>query len=138
MKIKKRISVSLVILSVLILLFIYIFKPYFLVNDLTEKYGSEFLELYGENGFYNDIEYLKVFQYRDEKADIYCLDNDRLEKELRSLGNDYAVVLYIEENHSSASLFIFCDENGQWKLLNWNLIWSASGTADGYMWPYYF
>lgn len=64
----------------------YLFVPYFRVNNLTKKYGSEFQELYSENGFYSDIEYLKVFQYRDEKVNIQ----------------------------------------------------SASGTADRFMWPYYF
>ena len=125
-------------MTVSILFFTFLFIPYFKISDLTEKYGTEFEELYSENGFYNAIEYLKIIQYRNEKVDIYYLDNDKLKKELSDLNNNYAVVLYVEENHSSASLFIFYDENGQWKLVNWNSIWSISGTADGFMWPYYF
>lgn len=123
---------------IIILLIVCLFIPYFVANDLTKKYGAEFSNLYSENGFYSNIEYLRVLQYRDKKVNIYYLDNDRLKKELTSLGNDYAVVLYIEENHSSASIFIFYDDEGQWKLSNWNLIWSTSGSADGFMWPYYF
>lgn len=125
-------------ITVFVLVFIYLLIPYFMIHNLTKKYGSEFTELYRENGFYNDIEYLKIIQYRDEKADFYYSDNDKIKKELDSLDNDYAVVLYVEENHNSASLFIFSDEDGQWKLSNWHLIWSYSGTADGFLWPYYF
>lgn len=129
----------LVIFGIIItLLIVCLFIPYFVAEDLTKKYGAEFSNLYSENGFYSNIEYLRVLQYRDKKVNFYYLDNDRLKKELTSLSNDYAVVLYIEENHSSASLFIFYDEGGQWKLSNWNLIWSTSGSADGFMWPYYF
>lgn len=128
-----------VYVAIIIALFlIYLAVPYFQAGHLTKKYGTEFLDLYSENGFYDNIEYLKVFQYRDEKTNLYYLDDDRLKEELRDLGRDYAVVLYVEENHSSASLFIFYDEDGQWKLSSWNLIWSTSGTADGFMWPYYY
>ncbi len=133
---RKKLLVFLGVIMVLLLFFL--LKPYVTVNHLTQKYGSEFSGLYGENGFYSDIEYLKVLQYRDEKADIYYLDNAALKRELDNLGQEYAVVLYVEENHNSASLFIFYDENGRWELLNWNTIWSFSGTADGFMFPCYF
>lgn len=136
--IKSKKALFLVLAIVIPLFLIYLFVPYIRVDNLTKKYGSGFEELYNENGFYSGIEYLKVFQYQDEKVNIYGLDDDRLKKELSNLGNDYAVVLYIEENHSSASLFTFYDENGKWKLLEWNTIWSYGGTADGFMWPYYF
>lgn len=136
---KKKKTIIFSTITILILaVVLYFLMPYFKVHNLTKKYGSEFQELYGENGFYNDIEYLKVFQYRNEKSDIYYFGNDKLKKELGNLDSNYAVVLYVEENHSSASFFVFYDENGQWKLLNWNLLWSVSGTADGFIWPYYF
>lgn len=129
----------LIIFIIIIILFlIYLMIPYFTINKLTIKYGSEFLSLYSENGFYEDIEYLKVLQYRDEKAKMYYMDDDRLKKELSGLDDNYAAVLYIEENHSSASVFIFDDVNGEWRLSGWYLIWSVSGTADGFIWPYYF
>lgn len=134
----KRQKAFIAVVIIITLLIVCLFIPYFVADNLTKKYGEEFSNLYSENGFYSNIEYLRVLQYRDKKVNIYYLDNDRLKKELTSLSNDYAVVLYIEENHSSASLFIFYDEGGQWKLSNWNLIWSTSGSADGFMWPYYF
>ncbi len=135
-KIKKGLVIF--IIFVLMLLFIYFIVPYFAINKLTAKYGSEFADLYSENGFYDDIEYLKVLQYRDERADIYYLTDDRLKNKLSSLDDDHAAILYIEENHSSASIFIFGDVNGEWKFEGWDLIRSFSGTAEGVMWPYYF
>ena len=116
---------------------LFIFRPYYSVNSLTKKYADEFSELYRDNGFYEDIEYLKVFKYRNEEVNIQCLNNKKLKNRLNNLNDDYAVVLYIEKNHSSASLFIFYDVDGQWELLDWYLVWSYSGTADGFMWPYY-
>ena len=133
---KKKFLVFLGVITILLLLFL--LKPYVMVHHLTKEYGSEFCELYSENGFYSDIEYLKVFQYRDKKADIYYLGNTGLKKELSNLTQEYAVVLYVEENHSSASIFIFYDENGQWKLVSWSTVWSSFGTADGFMFPCYF
>ncbi len=65
------------------------------------------------------------------------MSNEKLKNTLDNLNDDYAVVLYVEENHSSSSLYIFYDEDGQWKLLDWYLVWSNSGTADGFMWPCY-
>ena len=130
---KKVLIVSILLLIVAL----FIFRPYYSVNSLTKKYADEFLELYRDNGFYEDIEYFKVFKYRNEEVNIQCLNNKKLKNRLNNLNDDYAVVLYIEENHSSASLFIFYDVDGQWELLDWYLVWSYSGTADGFMWPYY-
>lgn len=69
-----------IVFIILVPVLIYFLVPYFKVNSLTAKYGAEFSSLYSENGFYEDIEYLKVFQYRDEKVDMVYLDDDRLKK----------------------------------------------------------
>lgn len=134
---KKHGKKWMIVFIILVPVLIYLLVPYFKVNSLTAKYGAEFSSLYSENGFYEDIEYLKVFQYRDEKVDMVYLDDDRLKKELDILDDDYAVVLYVEENHSSVALFIFCDANGKWELSEWDIVRSFSGTADGFMWPCY-
>lgn len=76
----------LVIFGIIItLLIVCLFIPYFVANNLTKRYGAEFLNLYSENGFYSNVEYLKVLQYRDKKANIYYLNNDRLKEELTSI-----------------------------------------------------
>lgn len=134
---RMRKKYKIVFIISIILLILLIFRPYYSVNSLTKKYASEFSELYRDNGFYEDIEYFKVLKYRNEQVDIKCLSNEKLKNTLDNLNDDYAVVLYVEENHSSSSLYIFYDEDGQWKLLDWYLVWSNSGTADGFMWPYY-
>lgn len=132
-------SKKIVMISVIFLLLFltYLFTPYVMVDVLTAKHGAEFSALYSVNGFYHDIEYLKVFQYRDEKVDLAYLDKNGLRRELEVLNDDCAVVLYIEENHSSAALFIFHDEDGKWELSSWDVVWSHSGAADGFIWPYY-
>lgn len=122
---------------VILSLIIYLLLPYYRVQYLTKKYGFEFLNLFSENGFYNNIEYLRVFKYRDENVNIFYLDSDELKTKINNLDDNYAVVLYVEENHNSASLFIFYDEEDQWELSSWVLIWSWSGSADGFMWPCY-
>lgn len=72
-------------------------RPYYSVNSLTKKYADEFSELYRDNGFYEDIEYFKVFKYRNEEVNIQCLNNKKLKNRLNNLNDDYAVVLYIEK-----------------------------------------
>lgn len=134
---RKKNKIVFIIFIIILIVILFIFRSYYSVNSLTKKYGSEFSELYRENGFYEDIEYFKVFKYRNEEVDIRCLNNKKLKNVLDNLNDDYAVVLYVEENHSSASLFIFFDEDDQWNLLDWYLVWSYSGSADGFMWPYY-
>ena len=133
-KIKKAI---LLLVIVIILIIIYLSIPYFMIERLTQKYGVEFENLYSKNGFYDGIEYLRVLQYKEEKVDIYYLDDDYLREELKNLDDKYAVILYVEENHSSEAVYIFEDKNGQWEMVEWNLIWSFSGSADTFMWPYY-
>ncbi|MBR1702883.1 MAG: hypothetical protein IJ716_13200 [Lachnospiraceae bacterium] len=130
-------TIVLFIIILMLSIVCYLSIPYFKIQKLTQKYGAEFENLYGENGFYDGIEYLKILQYRDEKADIYYLEDDHLREELKNLDDKYAVVLYVEENHSSEAVYIFEDKGGQWKMVEWNLIWSYSGSADSFMWPYY-
>ena len=137
MRMRKKYKIVFIISIILLILILLIFRPYYSVNSLTKKYASEFSELYRDNGFYEGIEYFKVLKYRNEQVVIKCLSNEKLKNTLDNLNDDYAVVLYVEENHSSSSLYIFYDEDGQWKLLDWYLVWSNSGTADGFMWPYY-
>lgn len=134
---RKNKKIVIIILVIVLIAALFIFKPYYSVYRLTQKYGSEFSKLYRANGFYEDIKYFKVFKYRNEEVGIRCLNNKKLKDVLGKLNDDYAVVLYVEENHSSASLFIFLEKDCKWELLDWYLVWSYSGSADGFMWPYY-
>ena len=122
---KKVLIVSILLLIVAL----FIFRPYYSVNSLTKKYADEFSELYRDNGFYEDIEYFKVFKYRNEEVNIQCLNNKKLKNRLNNL-ND-ASCGWAEQKASCLRTI------GQWELLDWYLVWSYSGTADSFMWPYY-
>ena len=136
-KIKKKRIFWIFVIILVVSLTAYLIRPYIQVERLTKKYGSEFEDRYVENGFYDEIEYMKVFKYREESAGISYIGINGLKDRLMNLGDDYAVVLYVEKNHSSASLYVFRDEDSRWDFLEWNLVWSYSGSADSFMWPYY-
>ena len=97
---------------VLILLGV-IFFPYLKVEYLTMKYGDEFVGLEEQTNMLKDSKYLKVFSYNDT----------------------YAIVFYVSD---SGDLISFCrDSNNNWKKDEWKTIWSRSGNADEFIWPYY-
>ena len=116
---RKKYKIVFIISIILLILILLIFRPYYSVNSLTKKYASEFSELYRDNGFYEGIEYFKVLKYRNEQVVIKCLSNEKLKNTLDNLNDDYAVVLYVEENHSSSSLFMMKMVNGNY----WTGIW---------------
>lgn len=96
----------------------------------------EFNDLYKSVGFYRNIEYLKVLKYKDEEAHVYSF-NKKIRDEIENISGNEALILYIEEGHSSASLFIFAERNKQWELVKWNTLWAHSGSADSFFWPFY-
>jgi hypothetical protein len=63
----------------------------------------------------DDIEYFKVMEYSKTSAHVY----------------------YVTKNRTSADLFTFSKKDGQWVIEKWTTIWSRSGSADGFIWPYY-
>lgn len=80
---------------------------------LTTTYGSCFEEYYCE---YTSLEYtyLKVLNYGDDKAIVYYVE--------RHEGGD---VLYFEK-----------DKQGRWNIVEWKTIWSRTGSASEFVWPY--
>lgn len=90
--------------------------PYIKVEILTYLYGKEFDGLDKQTNMLVGSEYYKVFSY-DSKH--------------------FARVYYIDKDHTSRNLITFTKEDGAWKLYQWDTIWSSSGSADSFMWPYY-
>ena len=114
MKKKKAIGIILLILLLLLLF------PYFKVEVLTGIYGNQFEYLYNASGYIQEMKYFKVMKCTQEKADVYYAakgDDDRVSRTL---------------------LYHFKKESGEWELENWECIWSRSGSADKFIWPYYF
>ena len=48
---------------------------------------------------------------------------------------DNARVYYVTEN-SFGNMISFVKYNNNWDMVNWETIWSKSGSADGFIWPY--
>lgn len=89
--------------------------PYIRVEILTWKHGSEFSTLYRLTNMIDDIDYFKVMNYSDTSASVY----------------------YVTSNRSAGGLVTFNQQDGQWVLEKWKAIWSKTGSADDYIWPYY-
>lgn len=98
-----------------IALFLIIAFPYLKSEYLTQRYGNEFKELYLQTGMIEEIEYFRVLKKNNESADVN----------------------YITKDHSSSVLITFKLENQNWILNEWRTIWSKSGSADDFIWPYY-
>lgn len=82
---------------------------------LTSLHGEEFTEVYRENTMMGDIEYLKVLDYSDSSARVY----------------------YVSHDYLSGDVLTFSNENGEWKYESWErTVWSKTGSADGFLWPY--
>ena len=103
-----------------IILLILLLFPYLRVEILTIVYGNQFEHLYNESGYIQEMKYFKVMQCKQENADVYYAakgDDDRI---------------------SCTLLYHFKKKSGEWKLDDWECIWSKSGSADKLIWPYYF
>lgn len=80
---------------------------------LTSQHGEEFTELYKLSNMIDEVDHLKVMKYSDTTAKVY----------------------YVTEN-TVGDLFTFIKQNGEWELEKWETVWSKSGSADGFIWPY--
>ncbi|MBE7052210.1 MAG: hypothetical protein E7395_06545 [Ruminococcaceae bacterium] len=81
---------------------------------LTSKYGSQFELIHQENTMIGNIEYLKVLNYTRDTAQVY----------------------YVSENRSAGNILMFYKDNDNWCCDSWNTVWSKTGSADGFVWPY--
>lgn len=81
---------------------------------LTLQRSAEFENLWQENTMLSEPDSIKVLEYSDTYAKIYH----------RSI-------------EGGATLeFSRTDSQSEWEFLYWDTIWSRSGSADGFIWPY--
>lgn len=113
----KRIRLT-VILS-LVLVFVVsmgiLFFPYAKAEILTMFHKDEFEDQYEQIGWIRSIEYFRVISYNEKNA----------------------TVIYIEEDHYGCFKVNFEFNDGAWKFTSFDCVWSATGSASGFMWPYY-
>ena len=88
--------------------------PYVRNEILTLRFGDEFTGFLSSDVQY-DIQYFKVLDYSEDSARIYCVTYS-------STGE----VLHLSKIGKTWEL----QKNG------WETIWSDTGSADGFIWPY--
>lgn len=90
-----------------------VFFPYLNVELLSLRYGELFECT--EFEMVDDISYCKVMRYEKEQAQVLYVCKDKL-----------SILVEYEK-----------DNDDEWKAINWKCVWSSSGTADGFIWPFY-
>lgn len=105
---KNKIKIVLIIIILVLLIF-----PYLKAEYLTARFGSQFYGLEQETRMLGPAKYYKVLSY----------------------SNSYAKVYYISDY--SRDLILFEKEDGNWNRIEWRTIWSKTGSADEFCWPYY-
>jgi hypothetical protein len=106
----KIINVLIICISTIIL--ISWFFPFVKNEILTSKYGSEFIGLQKVTTMIDDVEYLKVLYYSNETARVYYFDINR------------------------GDILEYIKQDGKWDRTRWNTVWSKTGSADNFEWPY--
>ncbi len=86
-------------------LFMIWFYPYAKYELLTWKYGNEFIGLQKSTNMIDEIDFLKVIDYSNDLAEVYYVK--------------------VEE---SGNILSFENNNGVWKMKEWNTVWSKSGS----------
>lgn len=103
------------IIIIAVCVFIALIAPYIKVEYLTRQHGSEFATLYKTTHMIDGIDYFKVMNYSEESASVY----------------------YVASRRASGNLVTFVKKDGQWVKKKMQTIWSKTGSADGFIWPYY-
>lgn len=104
---KKKICIIVAIILILIIAVPYI-KVEFLTMYASEQFERSSFEMV------DNISYCKVMKYQSE----------------------YAEVLYVCKG--KATILVKYEKiSDEWKEKSWQCIWSATGTADEFIWPYY-
>ena len=109
-----RILKFIIIFAVVILLLI-LFFPYVKAEYLTAKHGIEFENEYKQIGWIDSLEYFRVIDYESERATVF----------------------YVEKNHNTGWRIDFVRIENSWIKDVADCVWSKSGSADNFCWPYY-
>lgn len=104
---------NIIIIAVLGIILMLMFSPYIKTEYLTLRYGKEFVGLEQQTNMLDASRYLKVFSYSENKAEVFYV-------------SDTGDMITFVKN-----------DDAEWKLEEWKTVWSESGSADEFIWPYY-
>ena len=84
-------------------------------------------------------------KYGDQALYSACIEQTMIEEDssFKVLECEPAVYarVYAKGANTSHELILICDQDSHasnpWKVVIWNTIWSKSGSADGFIWPYF-
>lgn len=107
---RKYVIIAIIIIATFLIVF-----PYIRVEIKTYMYADEFKDIINENSMLEDFAYFKVMEYKKCNAEILC----------------------VSKNHSASFLMHYEKKEKSWYLTDWKCVWSKSGTADGFIWPFY-
>ena len=79
---------------------------------LTFQHGHEFEGMEETTNMLSKADYFKVLSYSDSNARVFY------------------------KSYYNSNILEFMLQDGEWVLGNWQTVWSRSGSADDFMWPY--
>ena len=83
----------------------------------TDKYGEQFKYSYREYTMIDNPDYHKILEYSDTEVVVYYVKRGRIG------GGDTLT-------------FTRPDKDAEWTFVRWDTIWSNSGSASDFVWPY--
>lgn len=92
-----------------------VIAPYLFVECNTLLFGDEFKDEYKQTNMISEIKYYKVFYVTKNVAKVY----------------------YVDENPKSGHYIWFKKEKSNWKMTDWETVWSEKGSASGITFPFY-
>lgn len=127
---KYKISIFIAITPIIIFLVFWIGTILY-TEILTFQHGDTFRIIVEEDTWYEgfgDIGKIKVLSYSDTSARVYCVWINR----------SNGIEGIEAESRLGGAILKFEKVDGKWRIIEseteW--IWSSTGSADGFMWPY--
>lgn len=111
----KKTTATIIIIFVIFLLLLTaaVVSPYIKAEYLTARYGDQFEGLEKQTNMLDGATYFKVLSYSEAQAKVFYV-------------SDSGDVITFAKN-----------QEGQWTIQNWYTVWSNTGSADSFYWPYY-
>ena len=108
--------VKIILLGIILLLLLYWGGSILKCEILSQKYVHQFEDAYKEHTMLMECEKIKVLEYSETSASVY----------------------YITQGRGSGSVLRFERKSvtEEWEFVAWEVIWSTSGSADEFIWPY--